>query len=342
MKQTTINKERIPFLDLFRGFALLGLPFVNVLSLWLIRTPENGTEYWIQRGLYFFVEARFYTIFTFLFGLGFYMFLSRSAEKHGKPRVWLYIRRLAILLVIGFIHQFFNPGEALFYYAIIGLLALPLYWAPRIINLGIGVLGLIFAVVIGAKLLTVPFLIVLGLAAGQYGLIDAVHKGLRSLRTIWLLTLIGTVIGIGAMWWAAPSEPMPAFLYETVGGDTPPDVQAALNVVHIGIVTGPIVSAFYLLSLLMLQRSRLGARILQPLQAYGRMALTNYIGQTVLLVGVQYLFLKNTASTYLVSTLVSLAIVLVQIIFSNLWMRRFRYGPFEWLWRCGTYWRVRL
>lgn len=203
-------------------------------------------------------------------------------------------------------------------------------------------IGLIIAVVMGAKILTVPFLIVLGLAAGQYGFIEAVYKGLRSLRTLWLLSLLGTVIGIGVMWWAAPSEPMPTFLYEAVGVETPSDVKAALNVAHIGLVIGPIVSAFYLLSLLMLQRSSLGARILQPLQAYGRMALTNYIGQTVLLVGVQYLFLNNTASTYLISTLVSLAIVIVQIIFSNLWMKRFRYGPFEWVWRCGTYWRVRL
>jgi uncharacterized protein len=31
------------------------------------------------------------------------------------------------------------------------------------------------------------------------------------------------------------------------------------------------------------------------------------------------------------------AILFVQIVFSHLWMRRFQYGPLEWLWRMGTY-----
>ncbi|OMG47246.1 hypothetical protein BK140_22910 [Paenibacillus macerans] len=342
MNQPAASHERIPFLDLFRGFALLGLPLVNVLSLWLIRTPENAAELWIQKGLYFFVEARFYTIFTFLFGLGFYMFLSRSAAKNGngKPRLRLYVRRLIILLVIGVIHQFFQSGEALFNYAVVGLLALPLYWAPRRVNLAIGVIGLLLTAGAGLKLLTIPFLIVLGLAAGQYGLIQAVHKGLSSLRTIWAVSLSGTVIGIGVMWRVAPAEPMPSFLYSVEGGETPPILQAALLLAHIGVATGPIVSVFYLSSLLLLHRSRAGARLLWPLQAYGRMALTNYIGQTVFLVGIQFLFLKTAETTYVVSTLVSLVIVVVQIIFSHLWMRRFRFGPLEWLWRCGTYWKI--
>lgn len=337
----TIN-ERFAFLDLFRGFALLGLPFVNVLSIWYIRTPETPAEFWIQRGLYFFVEARFYTLFTFLFGLGFYIFLSRSAAKsdNGKPRVRLYVRRLILLLVIGIIHQFFQSGEALFYYAAFGLLALPLYRAPRSVNLIIGLTGLVVTAAAGVKLLTIPFLIVLGLAAGQYGLIQAIHKGLHSLRRIWAVSLIGTVVGIGAMWWAAPPEPMPPFLYMVEDMETQPVLRAAFIVAHFGVATGPIVSVFYLSTLLMLNRTSAGARLLQPLQAYGRMALSNYIGQTVFLVGIQKIFLGTETTSYVVSTLVSLGIVVVQIIVSNLWMRRFRFGPLEWLWRCGTHWEI--
>lgn len=342
MNQPSATNVRYPFLDLFRGFALLGLPFVNVLSLWLIRTPENTAQFWIQRGLYFFVEARFYTIFTFLFGIGFYIFLSRSAAKseNGKPRIRLYVRRLIILLAIGVIHQFFQSGEALFYYASFGLLLLPLYYAPRRVNLGIGLIGLIIAAGAGVKFLTIPFLIVLGLAAGQYGLIQAIHKGLSSLRRIWVASLIGTVLGIGAMWWAAPSEPIPTFLYAVEGMENPSELQAAFNLVHIGVATGPIVSVFYLTSLLLMNHNRAWARLLQPLQGYGRMALSNYIGQTVLLVGIQEIFRGTEKASYVLSTLVCLGIVVVQIMMSNLWMRRFRFGPLEWLWRCGTYWEI--
>lgn len=334
-----IGKERLHFLDQFRGFALLGLPFVNVLAVWLIATPETSADFWLQRGLNFFVEARFYTIFTFLFGLGFYMFLSRSASSGGKPRLRLYIRRLVILVLIGFIHQQYQSGEALFHYAIVGLLAVPLYWAPRRVNLGIGLAGFTFAAIMGIKLLTIPFLILLGLAAGQYRLMDIISKELRlsKLRMVWLLSLLGTVIAIGAMWWAAPPEPMSPFLFKIEGESPSPTMEAAFALAHIGIATGPLVSVFYLSSLLMLQRTRIGAKMLYPLQAYGRMALTNYIGQTAFLVEIQRLILDASPTTYVVSTLVSLGIVAFQIIASNLWMRWFQFGPLEWLWRCGTY-----
>ncbi|GIO92910.1 DUF418 domain-containing protein [Paenibacillus lactis] len=113
-----------------------------------------------------------------------------------------------------------------------------------------------------------------------------------------------------------------------------------VNVLALWLIATPIVSLFYLSSLLMLGHIRIGAKVLHPLQAYGRMALTNYIGQTVFLVGIQRLILNGSPSTYVVSTLVSLGIVVFQIIISNLWMRWFQYGPLEWLWRCGTYWTL--
>gem|GEM_PF-3535246 len=58
-RQPATRTGRLHFLDQFRGFALLGLPFVNVLALWLIATPETAADFWLQRGLNFFVEARF-------------------------------------------------------------------------------------------------------------------------------------------------------------------------------------------------------------------------------------------------------------------------------------------
>lgn len=202
--------------------------------------------------------------------------------------------------------------------------------------------GFVLAAVMGIKILTIPFLIVLGLAAGQYRLLDAINKGLslRSLRMIWIPSLLGMILAIGVMWWVAPSEPMPSFLFEVAGESPSPTMEATFTLAHIGVATGPLVSVFYLSSLLMLGRTRVGAKMLYPLQAYGRMALTNYIGQTVFLVGILRFMLNTTPTTYVVSTLVSLGIVVFQILASNLWMRWFQYGPLEWLWRCGTYWTI--
>jgi|GEM_PF-3858661 len=53
----------------------------------------------------------------------------------GQLKLLLYIRRMLILLALGYIHQQYQSGEALFLYTIIGLVVIPLYWAPRTVNL---------------------------------------------------------------------------------------------------------------------------------------------------------------------------------------------------------------
>ncbi|WP_099478103.1 hypothetical protein [Paenibacillus ihbetae] len=48
-RQPATGTGRLHVLDQLRGFALLGLPFVNVLALWLIATPETAADVWLQR-----------------------------------------------------------------------------------------------------------------------------------------------------------------------------------------------------------------------------------------------------------------------------------------------------
>ncbi|WP_458461848.1 DUF418 domain-containing protein [Paenibacillus sp.] len=338
--QPVLTQDRMKFLDLFRGFSLIGLPFVNVLALWSMLKPEIRMDLWIQRALYFLVEARFYDIFCFLFGLGFYLFLSRAAAK-GQPKLLLYIRRMLILLALGYIHQQYQSGEALFLYAIIGLVVIPLYWAPRTVNLVIGVVGCIAAALIGIKMLMIPFLIILGLSAGQYQMMEKIQRGLHYLRRIWFISFIASIVGIGIMWWVAPPDAMSPFLYEVIGASLPAaeqaNMDAAFRLEHIGVAIGPVVSIFYLSTLLRLNQNVTFAKMLSPLHAFGRMALTNYIAQTFILLAVYQLIFTDTAVTYTVATLVCLCMVIVQVIASNLWMRWFQYGPLEWVWRCGTY-----
>jgi uncharacterized protein len=71
----------------------------------------------------------------------------------------------------------------------------------------------------------------------------------------------------------------------------------------------------------------------------GRMALTNYLLQTVICVTLFYgygfgLFGKFGA---LQATLTALAIFACQIVLSSVWFRYFAYGPMEWIWRQLTY-----
>lgn len=64
-----ITNKRIDELDYIRGFALLGIILVNILALLNIKIPDpNTVDASYQRFLYLFVEGRFFSIFSFLFG----------------------------------------------------------------------------------------------------------------------------------------------------------------------------------------------------------------------------------------------------------------------------------
>lgn len=77
----------------------------------------------------------------------------------------------------------------------------------------------------------------------------------------------------------------------------------------------------------------------QFLQSYGRMALTNYVFQSI--IGTFILFGWGLGLIGQYSSLVMLCfaigMIAIQVIFSRWWLKRYLYGPLEWLWRCGTY-----
>lgn len=77
----------------------------------------------------------------------------------------------------------------------------------------------------------------------------------------------------------------------------------------------------------------------QALANYGRMALSNYILQSLIGTGLFFGFgLGLLGELHDWQTLLlALLIILLQVKISQVWLRHFRYGPLEWLWRCGTY-----
>ena len=92
-------------------------------------------------------------------------------------------------------------------------------------------------------------------------------------------------------------------------------------------------------TILLLSRAWPGNRIVRRVAAVGRMALTNYLGQSILGALIFYtigLGLYGQFSGYYLYFIVA-GIWTVQIIFSNWWLNRFRFGPFEWVWRSLTY-----
>ncbi len=82
-------------------------------------------------------------------------------------------------------------------------------------------------------------------------------------------------------------------------------------------------------------------RRLKPFAAVGRMALTNYLMHSIItaLLFHSYGLGYFSRLTYWQGLLVVLAVFALQLVLSPLWLRAFRFGPAEWLWRCATYGR---
>jgi uncharacterized protein len=79
-------------------------------------------------------------------------------------------------------------------------------------------------------------------------------------------------------------------------------------------------------------------RVLAP---FGRMALTNYLTQSLIATTYFYGYGFGHWGASRVSQMLFVAtIVVLQVAFSRFWLARFRYGPMEWLWRAITYWQI--
>ncbi len=80
-------------------------------------------------------------------------------------------------------------------------------------------------------------------------------------------------------------------------------------------------------------------RWLAYLAPFGRMALTNYVGQTLIVLAFVWATGLRDVMTYRQAAALWLAACAGQIFVSHLWLHRFRYGPLEWVWRWLTYGR---
>jgi uncharacterized protein len=156
--------------------------------------------------------------------------------------------------------------------------------------------------------------------------IEFFNKRARSMKLLAVSFLIGlattvTALELGGSMYRFPPTPVDA--------------------AHRGLLTvGQIALCFfYVTSIALLLHARMGARMLRYLQSVGRMALTNYISQTLICILIFYNFGLNLIGELGLIYVVTIAIVvlMVQTILSNLWLKYFRYGPLEWIWRSLTY-----
>ena len=104
----------------------------------------------------------------------------------------------------------------------------------------------------------------------------------------------------------------------------------------------PAMSLFYMTSLAFLFKTASWQKRLAPLANVGRMAITNYLLQTIICTTLSYGYAFGLYGrlTTAVGLLLAMVIYLLQIPFSAWWLGRFRFGPVEWLWRSLTYMKL--
>lgn len=333
------QKERIVALDIIRGFALFGILFINVKGYILltegVEIPVyNGINAVIDTLINIFVEKKFFSIFSFLFGVGFYIFASR-AEKRGDKPLRRFSRRLLTLFVIGVVQVFIFWGTILPFYALIGFLLLPFYrakvatgskWLAGIT--GVYLLALILKLTGAAGLLssvldvivadsTLIFLMFLaGFLAAKSDLIRRVGEWKNQIRQVAIGSL-PIVAGFSIWTWFAAEN----------------GVDELKLIVSLGTIPAVL---FYLSSLfLLLEREQIRS-FLTPVSRVGQMALTNYVAQSFigsLIISIMGLETVSPVNVVIIACL----IFIVQIIFSSLWFKFFTMGPLEKMWRFMTY-----
>ena len=359
--------ERILALDVIRGFAMFGV--LVAYCAWSLGTlPEESyspLDRVLAVAINFSVDGKFYTTLAFLFGLGFQLQLGRAGEHSGETSR-LYRRRLLVLAGIGLAHALLlRNGDILLPYALTGLLLVPfrpasdrtLIVAAFAILLVPFVAGLLWEAsgiplpqrpdaadrpYLVENFLWVRYwyaiailnwppnltLFLFGLLAGRQGWIQQI--GSEPARA---LKLVGLGLAAGITFFVADSWVVAAL---TGAGLTS---LLRLSVLLFDFHAWGMATAYVSLLLLALRTAR-GRTALTPLAAVGRMALTNYLMQAGLIVPFCLAFGLFDRFTPSSALLLAFAYFPLQAAFSLFWLRRFDFGPAEWVWRLLTYGRL--
>lgn len=104
-------------------------------------------------------------------------------------------------------------------------------------------------------------------------------------------------------------------------------------------LAGLVVATGLVCALILALQHANGRRFGALLAPFGRLALTNYVLQTLIVLAVSWALGVRGVMTYRQAWVLWIVVCGAQIVASRLWLDRFRYGPLEWVWRWSTYGR---
>lgn len=387
------TKERIESLDIIRGIALFGILLVNmplfqspqlIADLYMMSPELSSSDQFLRMLLDVFVETKFFTIFSFLFGVGFYIFMERAVNKTDHF-YRLYSRRLIVLAIFGFLHLcLLWYGDILLGYALAGFFLIFFYKRKQktillwLMSFSIVLIGLLVFGILGStdsasieqqissiqeegtvkveeaidiyqngsylewlsyrftnevipvlmntpmNILTALFMFLIGLYAVKRGVFKGFPSHKPFIKRVWLISLLVSI-------------PLSAGIILLHLKILDFDILNEQLIQSLLTISGLSLSFFYISTILLLLEREKWKRIFHPFSYVGRMALTNYITQTLIGVGL-FTGLGMFGEVNIgLGILISIIVFPLQMILSYFWLKHFRFGPLEWLWRSLTY-----
>ncbi|GAC1333811.1 MAG: DUF418 domain-containing protein [Beijerinckiaceae bacterium] len=369
--------RRIDQIDILRGVALFGVLAVNLLTEFrvsifaqFIDSQNQGEtlDQLVAAYVPLLLESKAFVLFSFLFGVGLAMQHERISKRERAAR--LLARRLLILLAIGLIHlTLIWNGDILTEYALAGFIALPfLFCSQR--ALGLASLAFLSAYI------AMPFLhlpirlpdtawLTQHVALTRQGYGSASYVGVISFEQTELPYLLPLHVFVfprtvalflfGAFVWRAhilerPERYRPLYAVTALVG-----LFLGVTLTVLAWRGGPvwlpsigrgalqtlaplILAAGYCASILFVTGFDRGRYVFAWAAPLGRMAFTNYLLQSVVFSAIFFgwglgLFELGAGATLALGV----GVYVIQVALSMIWLRRFRFGPVEWLWRSLMY-----
>ena len=360
--------ERITALDAVRGVAVLGILTMNVVIYGLgtagtaayFNLDAGGSSTRLDWVIGFtgevFFDQKFMGLFSLLFGAGIVLFTER-AEARGRRAGQLSLWRNFLLLLIGLAHTTLWDGDVLVVYAACAPLVIMLRRRRPGALLATGALLVLSSAAVGAAAQTTIDDPLLELGDG-YWFNDGAMSDVVGVWFLWdfFSRALGMMlIGVALYRLDVLSGRRDRVLYRRfawvgLGSGLPVAALGAARVAADGfsadvaiagaapntIATIPMVMGY--LGLIVLWNSADGeSGLRRRVRAAGRMALTNYITQTLIGIAVLRGVLNADDLTRSHLALFVAAVWALQLWWSQAWLSRFRQGPAEWLWRLATY-----
>ena len=357
--------ERITHLDMVRGVAVLGILLMNAVSYGLEEAAyfnissagtETGLDWVIAIFGEIFIDQKMMGIFSMLFGAGIVLFADRAAAKGARAN-WLSLWRNLLLFGIGLLHTALWEGDILTTYAICSVILILSRNAPPKLLLAAGVACILVIVPVAVAVQDGisangrelgEFWLSSGDSSGDvtfYILFDFFMRALGMMLIGVALFRMGIFSGAKSPQWyrraaiiglgvGLPLAVLGVVIAEIE--DYSPGI-ALLAAIPNTIGTLPVALGMVSLIILWNMRRETGAH--RALQAAGRMALTNYLAQSIIGILVLRVALDPDDLSRSWILLFVLAVWMLQLAWSPVWLARFRFGPFEYLWRAATYGR---